>query len=157
MLRDLILLSVAGFVILVGGFTTLLVILVALGGESHGTRLEFNGGEVFYTDAVREAEAQALGEFLVEGEFFDGSRTSVQLDRRDETVLVRFALTDGTCDDADIQAAYSKLQTQLSLFVFDGGPVEIHLCNEMMDTQYVISAVAENSLPNLVDDLDENS
>lgn len=158
MLRKLVLLGIGGFVTFVGGLATLLVAIIALAGEGYGTRLEFNGGEVFYTDAVQEAEANALGEYLVDGlGYFDGGQKSVQLDRRDGTLAVRFCVMEGAWDNAEAQTAFRAIQALLSLEVFDGEPIDIHLCNASMETRYVISAAEGTPLADLTENTDGNS
>jgi len=64
--------------------------------EGNGIRLRLpNGGEVYYTSRVDEADASRLGHALVREQYFDGPRKTVQLDRRDGIYRVRCVLQSG--------------------------------------------------------------
>jgi hypothetical protein len=60
----------------------------------YGKRLAFNGGEVYYTGTVTQDEANRLGEYLIECEFFDGNPKSVQLNRTDDGYEMTMRLQD---------------------------------------------------------------
>ena len=66
-----------------------LLTIPMLGCNSLGTKLEFNGGELYYTKNVNEAEARKLGEYLVNEKFFDGAKKTIQLDKSGDTYLFR--------------------------------------------------------------------
>jgi len=52
------------------------------GCQSFGKKLEFNKGELYYTDSVTEAEANKLGEYLVKGEFSTAKRRRCKSTKR---------------------------------------------------------------------------
>ena len=124
----------------------LFVTTVALTGCGiYGTRLEFKKGELYYTDQVDEAEARKLGEHMVESGYFnDEKEVSVQLDKRDDTYIVRMVVVD---DYERViknhKFVFRMLATNISIKVFDGKPVEIHLTDDVLETYEVISYDAD--------------
>ena len=100
----------------------------------NSTALRFN-----YTESVTEEEATALGEYLEESEFTDGSEKTVQLNKEDDVYQFRMV------HNKDVEIDEVK-ETQLLLFamllseeVFDGEEVELHLCDEYLETEQVLS------------------
>lgn len=116
----------------------------ALGcGQGLGSRLEFNGGELYYTSQVTKQEAQKLGECLVEQDFFDGKEKSVQLDKEGETyvfrAVVKKELQENIANNATLDPVFKFIALGMSVNVFGGSPVEIHLCDGSFKTLRVIS------------------
>ncbi len=108
-------------------------------GQGYGKRLEFKGGELYYTSRVTKQQAQKLGEYLVEQGFFDGTRKSIQLDKRGDTYLFRAVMKKDAQDNEVTQRLFQVFAAELSLRVFDGSPVEIHLCDERLRTKKVVT------------------
>lgn len=107
--------------------------------SSYGEKLEFNGTDVYYTDLVTEAEAQKLGEYLVESEFADGNEKSVQLTKRDSTYLFRMVVIEGATEDSIKDISFKALSMLISMQVFDNAPVELEACNNTFETLRVYS------------------
>jgi len=100
-----------------------------------GTRIEFNNAELSYIDPVTKSEAQDLGEFLVK----QGSPPATLLITKTYTTYeVRMVTKKGIENlDGVFQEGYT-LAHQISETVFDGKPVDIHLCDELLRTKVVI-------------------
>ncbi len=128
------LLKVLGFLALV------FVAYVVLSIEGYGEKLEFNGTDVYFTEEVTEAEAQKLGEYLVEAEFADGGSKSVQLSKRDSVYLFRMVVRDGIVEDSANDVTLLAMTYALSLAVFDGAPVELEACDDVFETLRVYGA-----------------
>jgi hypothetical protein len=109
-------------------------ILMFNGGEL----LMFNGGELYYTTTVSLSEAERLGRFLVSEEFFDGNRKTVQLNKTGSTYEFRMVIKKGLEQDQDIIVLVRRLATEISLGVFGGETVDIHLCDETLNTIRVV-------------------
>lgn len=110
-----------------------------LGCSSYGTKLEFNGSQVFYTKNVTEAEAKKLGDYLVKGEFFsDQNKGTVQLDKSGDTYQFRMVVKEGVAIDDKLVALFKTVATELSKNVFNGAKVEIHLCDSNLKTLKVV-------------------
>ena len=115
----------------------------ALGCGGHGTRLEFNKGELFYTKSVSKAEAEKLGQYLVRQKFFDGQRKSVQLNKSGDTYEFRMVVKPEFVNNADALRMYGIMASEVSLDVFDKAPVVIHVCDERLKT---LKTVEQNSI-----------
>lgn len=102
--------------------------------DGYGDKLEFNGTDVYYVGEVTEAEAQKLGEYLVESEFADGVEKSVQLAKRDSTYLFRMVVMDGVTKDSTNDITFMAMAWTLSNSVFDSAPVELEACNNTFET-----------------------
>ncbi|MEL0095546.1 MAG: hypothetical protein VW875_06865 [Planctomycetaceae bacterium] len=107
-------------------------------GSNYGTLLEFNGGELYYTSNVSQVEASRLGSYLVSEQFFDGSRKTVQLDNNSGTYEFRMVVKKGMEDDQEFLQIAKQTAADLSQDVFGGSPVDIHLCDERLETLRVV-------------------
>lgn len=107
----------------------------------YGTRLTFNGSDLFYTASVTETEAKAFGNYLVTDGFFAKPQTA-QLNREKDTFQFRFMVEPGRQNDAQFQAVCTAITTRLSHQVFGDAPVEIHLCDHNFQTLKVITQPA---------------
>ncbi|MGW8121062.1 hypothetical protein ACV07N_00270 [Roseivirga echinicomitans] len=119
---------------------TVLFLIVAVvtffifSSSSYGDKLEFNGTDVYYTDLVTEADAQRLGEYLIESEFADGNGKSVQLTKRDSTYLFRMVVVDGVTEDSTKDISFQALAMLISMQVFNDAPVELEACSNTFET-----------------------
>lgn len=118
----------------VGLLVVAFVVYIVITLEGYGEKLEFNGTDVYYTEEVTEAEAQRLGEYLVEAEFADGGEKSVQLSKRDSVYLFRMVVIDGVTEDSANDVTFLAMTYGLSLSVFDGAPVELEACDNTFET-----------------------
>lgn len=130
--------SYAGLVVAV-----ILIIIVLLGYMSRytilfytGTILEFNGGQLSYIDPVTNSKAQSLGKFLTEQGLFDGRDVTVLLTKTDKIYEVRVVTKKVSLED--YSRGFSELGEQISETVFNGKPVDMHLCDEWLRTKMVI-------------------
>lgn len=121
-----------------GVFVVAMLLFVGLACNQHGTMLEFNGGELYYTKNVNEAETKKLGEYLVKEGFFDGVRKTVQLDKSGSTYQFRMVVQKEKQNDdatAEVMKTFAK---EVSSAVFSNAPVEMHICDESLKTLKVV-------------------
>ena len=118
-----------------------LLVTIFIGCGDHGTLLEFNGGELYYTSVVSEREAYRLGEFLVDSEFFDGELKTVQIDKTGNTYEFRMVIKKGIDKDEEVIQLAKIFSNELSENVFDGYDVDIHMCDEYLNTIRVVVAL----------------
>jgi len=104
----------------------------------YGKRLEYNGGSLYYTSKVTEAEARKLGEFLLKGEFFDGRAKDTQLNKTGATYEFRMVPKKGLENDQATIETFKQVAREISSNVFADSPVEVHLCDEKMETIRVV-------------------
>jgi len=106
--------------------------------SSYGTELTFNGGQLFYTNSMTEAEATRLGQYLVDNGFFDGNPKTVQINKSGNTYEFRMVVKKGIEQDESMIQAAKIFAAELSENVFNGAPVDIHFCDERLKTIRVI-------------------
>lgn len=108
--------------------------LAGLSPSPYGKRLLFNAGELYYKRPVTEQQARRLGEYLVGTHFFDGTRKTVQLTRPGDTLQFRVVVKGGLEPDQQKLGLFRQFGLELSRKVFDGAPLEIHLCDQRLNT-----------------------
>ena len=122
--------------------TTILVltILLAVGlaCSTYGTKLDFNGGELYYTDNVTEADAKKLGEYLVKSGFFDGRKITVQLDKSGATYQFRMVVVKEKQNDDATMILMKTFAGEISEEVFNDAPTELHICDDQLKTLRVL-------------------
>ena len=102
--------------------------------QALGNRLLFNGGELYHTSAVTRSEAERLGNHLVRTGFYDGDRKTAQLHREGRWYQFRLVVKKGIEHDLQYNALLKLFIEELSREVFNGQPVEIHLCDDRLKT-----------------------
>lgn len=123
---------------------TIMFLLFSVSGCSkldYGTKLTFaKTNELYYTDKVTSKEAQALGDYLVKiGIFADDSNTrSVQLNKDGSTYEFRMVVKKGLEQDQTVVEAMKIISLDLSNTIFNGAPVDIHLCDDKFETLRVV-------------------
>ncbi|MCL2044628.1 MAG: SH3 domain-containing protein [Treponema sp.] len=115
------------------------VSLLAAGcGAGFGKVKTFHGTEVYYTSAVTESEVDLLGAFLITEGFADGDVQTVQLSKTGETFEFRIVIERDEEEDLFLREILQEFAIILSQNVFNGSPVDIHLCDERLQTLVVI-------------------
>jgi len=111
--------------------------------DNWGEKLTFNGGDLYYKVNVTKDEADKLGNWLVENEFFDGEEKSVQLDKKEGTYQVRMVVGEEFQEDEAYKAQVGIFATLIETSVFKGNNVEIHVCDENFETLHVIEGAID--------------
>jgi hypothetical protein len=105
---------------------------------NYGKKLTFNGGELYYTSQVTEAEAKKLGDYLVKEKFFDGNKKTVQLTKDGATYQFRMVVLKDGEKAPNTVATFTSVCQELSENVFNGAEVVVHLCDDHLKTLRVI-------------------
>lgn len=106
-----------------------------------GKRLAFRTSELYYTDTIRQDEAQQLGDYLDgQGVFPENHAVTVQLANPVGTYQVRFCVKAGMAWNQDVADFYRDLRDDIGANVFPGMNVEVHLCDENMTTMRTLRA-----------------
>lgn len=103
-----------------------------------GTKLEFNGGDLFYTERSTPEQATKLGNYLVKENFYDGRRKTVQLNKSGTTYEFRMVVQKGMDENEDFIKTMKSVAKELSENVFNGDKVEVHLCDDQLETLRVV-------------------
>jgi ribosomal protein S16 len=114
------------------------LVLPVSGCRNYGTELTFNKGQLFYTDAVTEAEAKKLGQFLTDIKYFDGREVSVQLNKTGATYEIRLVVKEGAKLTDQDRSSFQVIALRASRQVFAGAPVHVHVCDQHFKTLEVI-------------------
>lgn len=102
---------------------------------TEGKLKEFNGGEVYYTSAVQEADVDLFGKYLVDENIYDGTAKLMRLDRSGDTWLVQLIVPPGVTLGPDSLSTYRMIGLGFSSGAFGGAPVKILLCNDSLVVQ----------------------
>ncbi|MFD3407587.1 hypothetical protein SKC37_02870 [Aquirufa sp. HETE-83D] len=106
--------------------------------DSGDKEKNFNGVQLFYTSAVTEAEADSLGSFLISSEFADGGEKTVQLNKSGTTYEFRMVVKKGIEQDQEYTELGKALASEISAGVFNGQQVDVHYCDENLNTLRVL-------------------
>jgi hypothetical protein len=106
--------------------------------HNYGKKLTFNGGELYYTSQVSEADANKLGEYLVKEKFFDGTKKTVQLNKNGANYEFRMVMKKDAEKAPNTTETFQSVAKELSDNVFKGGHVVVHLCDDQLKTLRVI-------------------
>jgi hypothetical protein len=124
---------------LIGGLLALAVLIfVGAACNQYGTKLEFNGGDLYYTKNVTEAEAKKLGDYLVKEQFFDGREKSVQLDKSGSTYQLRLVVQKEKQNDSQTKEVLKDFGAQIANDVFGNAALEVHICDDQFKTLDVL-------------------
>lgn len=117
-----------------------LTVLMAVGlaCSSYGTKLDFNNGELYYTDNVTETDAKKLGDYLVKSGFFGGKKVTVQLDKSGATYQFRMVVMPEKQNDEATLILMKAFAGEISEEVFGGAPTELHICDDQLKTIKVL-------------------
>lgn len=120
-----------------------LTTLKVVEANNYGMKLTFGeNNELYYIGEVSLEEAQALGEYLVELDFFsnDGNSRSTQLAKAGTTYAFRMIIKKGLENDQDTIDTMQFLAAEISSSVFSNKALDIHLCDENFETLRVVVA-----------------
>lgn len=103
----------------------------------YGTKLKYNETEVYYTNLVTLEEAEKLGDFLLQKHFADSIPKSVQLTMNESKDRYQFRMV--VKEGLDTIPRYINLGKMLaktiSDSVFNGAPVDYHMCDNTFKTK----------------------
>ena len=95
--------------------------------------------EVYYTTGVSEAQARKVGETLERLGFLRGPGwRRLRVSRSEGGFTIAVALPEGGWENERLVRAFRLSVSSLSEDALDGKPVEIHLCDEKMNSKKVI-------------------
>lgn len=122
------------------GLVLLIIVGSILNTVSHGngTRLTFNNGEIYYDSTVSTTDVTRLGSYLVKEGYFDGEEKTVSLSKSGHTFIFKMVVKKGTDTDQVAIDAFRSFGDELSEDVFNGANVDVHLCDESLQTLRVL-------------------
>jgi hypothetical protein len=128
-------------------------LVLLTGATNYGSRMEINHSDLYYTAAVSKHEAQALGDYFVKEQIFDGkTHLSMQLTKEGKTLQIRFPVKPGFDKDESYVASVGTIGHDISQKVFRGALVAVDLCDTDLKTLRVIPARSRRSDRAVTDD-----
>jgi hypothetical protein len=95
--------------------------------------------EIFYNgQSVTAEDAESLGSYLQQIGFIDESAKSIALDKSGSIWQFRMVVQQGYLDEPDYEEVFQIFANDLSVDLFNGEPLEFHLCDELFVTLKVI-------------------
>ncbi len=128
-------------------FSSICVLLLS-GCQNLGKEVDFGDVQLFYKDGATKENAEKLGEYLVKSDFWQGheGKFSVQLLKNGEIYQVNFPVKEGLAHDIKYVVKVSAFASTLSEQVFNDAKVEIHLCDNRMETKNTVGMDHENEM-----------
>ena len=129
---------------LLGGIVGTSAVILFLGAATflgnHGTRIELQNGELFYTETVTPEEANSLADFLNTQFGEQANTTSFQVDRVDNEVCVRMCAQSIAWETDDLDTSFHALELLIQTIVFPAENVKLQLCDEYIEVKKTIDA-----------------
>ena len=107
------------------------------GGNKLGTHFPSAKCDLYYTSAVTVDEATGLAKFLAGAGW---SEQTVQLTKNGNTIEFRVVVKKGMDSDQEAIGQFKGLCEEISQAVFSGQKVDIHMCDDEMNTLRVVVA-----------------
>jgi hypothetical protein len=107
--------------------------------STHGKKVKLKEVDLYFTPAITEAEARKMVDYL--DHEFKGDpdrRISAQITKEGKTYQYRVVVKKGIELDQQAADLFKGVALKLSLFVFDGENVEVHMCDEQLKTLRVV-------------------
>lgn len=120
------------------------ILFSSCSNKEYGEELSKDGVQLFYTDKVTKEEANNLLSYLVEEGFSDGTTKTVQLNKSGNTYEFRMVVKKGIEQDEEYITLFKDLTLELSESVFNYNPVDIHLCDDELETIRIIPMYQNN-------------
>jgi len=105
-----------------------------------GRMLQFKSGQLLYTKSVSKAEAMKLGDYLVVEGIFDDNPKTAQIGKTGDKYELRLVVQDTFSDSLEYKIIFQMLGSKVSREVFDNAPLDIHLCNDKLETLEVLES-----------------
>ena len=104
-------------------------------GASGGNRLAFQRGELYYNEPVTRDEAQRVGEYLLQREFFTAhNEATVQFDKEHERYQIRFVVDPAVAEETLANVQFAVIGSDIAQHVLSGVPVDVILCDTHMQS-----------------------
>jgi hypothetical protein len=133
-----------------------LAILLMGSCRNFGTEKKFNGTQMFYTSTVTENEVDILGAYLINSGFADGEQKTVQLNKSGNTYEFRMVVKKGIEQDQEYRTLGKAMASEISLAVFNGSNVDLHLCDENLKTLIVLPMYSNGLIDNQISQLESD-
>ncbi len=101
--------------------------------------LEFDGTEIQFDGSVTKSDVKAVGNYLIESGFTDGTTKSIILVKEYGVFVFKMVSSEDYWGDKDFIALIREFAGMISADALNNEPVEIQLCDEYFETQVNVS------------------
>jgi hypothetical protein len=119
----------------------LLLMFAFYGCKNLGKEKVFDGVQLYHTGGVSDTLANTLGNYLISSQFADGRAKTVQVTKTGDTYHFRFVVKDNAEKDSSITQSTRYFASLLSADVFNGAPVRVEMCDDLMNTIKTFASV----------------
>jgi len=112
--------------------------LLLTGCSNYGTKLDFEGDEMYYKAPVTEEVANNVAQFLKDYQYFTGQGFSVQV-TNENGYRIRFVTKEGAENDAEVTSGFKFLLIDLCNAALKGEAADLDLCDEQLKTKSSIT------------------
>lgn len=123
-----------------------LLVAFTAGCNDYGTKLDYNGSDVYYTKNVTEAEAKAVGDYLDKEGYFKSGRKSFRLDKDGNVYRFQIILDDNYKANELYPEGFKLTGARISHFALKDAPVAMVLSNNKFEELETIEADAVGKL-----------
>lgn len=101
----------------------------ATGCNDYGTKLDYNGSDVYYTKNVTEAEAKAVGDYLDKQGAFKDQERSFRIDKDGDVYKFHIILEGDYKSLAGYPEFYKFMGARISHYALKDAPVAVVICD----------------------------
>jgi hypothetical protein len=112
--------------------------LKVFNADDYGKEKIFNGVGLLHSKNITDAQVDSLGNYLISSKFADGTSKSVLITKSGNTYQFKFATKKGADKDPEYLKNGKIFAFQLSKGVFNNAPVEVHMCDDYLNTLVVL-------------------
>ncbi len=120
------------------GILAVALLLPCVSGCGYGPKVENANIEVYYKDGATKAEAERLAAYLTKLWAGPGDRRSVQLTKKGDSYQFRMVVKKEFQNNNEALQDLAFDAARVSRDVFAGAPVELHACDERLNTIKVV-------------------
>jgi hypothetical protein len=125
------------------GFKIIFVIIFSvffiISCSDYGESISFDDDQIYYiSENIDEKRVNELGEYLKESGFFKGNGVHIQLDKPEETYIIKFVVNESVVENEEIMQKFTEMEKNLTKQVFNNSPIEVHLCNTDFKRTYTV-------------------
>lgn len=94
----------------------------------------FNGTQISYDKPITDQQVEALGKYLIQSQFTDGTPKSVNLIKLNQLYIFKMVVREGFEVSQNFIEAAQVFATEMSIQLFEGKTIEVHLCDPFFKT-----------------------
>lgn len=115
------------------------LVFFTVGCTGYGPKKVFGNIDIYYTSAVTTSEVDALGDYFIKSGFDkNGQHKTTKLNKSGNTYELSMVVKKGLEQDQEYIDILKKYAAYISHYVFNDATVEIHACDNHLNTLRVV-------------------